>query len=254
MNLKIRARQVCKHTKQAGFTLLEILIALFIFTIISMMLVSALHSVINTLTGVEASAERLRKLQMVLLLVSRDIEQTTNRPVLDANGNEEAAFIGTPRSFTFTHLGYASLAGTTATGGMQRTNFFWDRNTLWRKTYPAVDQAPEVKPNLRALLDNVTNVRFQYLDNEGHFQDSWPQTEAMQVQSSQPLPRAVRVVISIAKWGTVNQLYVIAAQPGKNLLPGGPVPTSTTETRPSHTHDQDAEPEPEPEQDPEPEP
>lgn len=39
-----------------GFTLLEVLIALFVFTILSVMLMSALHNIINYVAGTEKSA------------------------------------------------------------------------------------------------------------------------------------------------------------------------------------------------------
>jgi type II secretion system protein J len=68
--------------RRAGFTLLEILIALFIFTIVSMILVSALHNVLNNQAATEKKAHQLAKLQIAMLLMSRDIEQTirTNKP------------------------------------------------------------------------------------------------------------------------------------------------------------------------------
>src|SRR5690242_2240764 len=96
------------QNKNGGFTLLEILIALFIFTILSLMLASALHNVIGIQTATENNADRLRKLQIVLLIMSRDIEQTVNRPVMGVNGKEEIAFRGTPLKFEFTHTGLAN--------------------------------------------------------------------------------------------------------------------------------------------------
>lgn len=237
MSRRIRLCENRKLGQQAGFTLLEILIALFIFTIISTLLVAALHSVIGALTGAEESAERLRKMQMVLLIMSRDVEQTANRPVLDPTGNEEVAFLGTPRSFTFTHLGFANLTGATASGGMQRTQYFWDHNTLWRRTWTALDQPPQAKPHSRALLDNVVDARFQYLDSEGRFQDSWP----IDGQTNQPLPRAVRVVLITAKWGRLTQLFVIPAQPSKNLQQAPPPPSSSSSSRSAHAQETESD-------------
>src|SRR3990167_9644363 len=93
-----------KLISASGFTLLEILIALFIFTLVSMMLMSALHHIINIQSGTEQNAERLRNLQLTLLKVSRDVEQIVNRPILNTAGKEEYAFIGTVREFEFTHI------------------------------------------------------------------------------------------------------------------------------------------------------
>lgn len=210
MNHKIKYRS---HI--TGFTLLEILIALFIFTIISMMLVSALHTVMNALSGTEENADRLRKMQTTLLIMSRDIEQIVNRPILDASGNEETALVGSPRAFTFTHMGYVTLAGSTANTIMQRTRYFVGQNALWRMTWPALDQAPASRPHARALLENVTDVRFQYLNQEGRFQDNWPPEGGG--GSTQPLPLAIRIILSISNWGKISQLYVISAKASQNM-------------------------------------
>lgn len=211
MNPKIKSNTEMVSSK--GFTLLEILIALFIFTIVSMILVSALHTVMNSLIGTETNADQLRKLQSTLLVMSRDVEQIVYRPVLDTSGNEEAAFLGTPRMFTFTHLGYVNLTSANASRGMQRTRYFWEQNTLWRMTWPVLDQAPGTRAHTRSLLENVSEVRFQYLDQEGRFQDNWP----VEGQVSQQLPRAVRIILTISNWGKISQLYVVQAKASQNI-------------------------------------
>src|SRR5262249_3778215 len=105
-----------KNTK--GFTLLEILIALFIFTILSMMLASALHNVINIQARTENNAERLRKLQMGLLVFSRDIEQAVNRKVVNSSGKDESPFTGSRLSVAFTHAGLANPDGALLRSGL----------------------------------------------------------------------------------------------------------------------------------------
>jgi general secretion pathway protein J len=195
-----------ENKKAAGFTLLEILIALFIFTVLSMMLASTLHNVINLQSHVEANATRLRKLQIGLLIFSRDIQQAVNRPVLNSFGKEENAFIGTPQSFTFTHAGVATQAGDSTGAGiqstLQRTRYMWSSHVLWRMTWETLDQTPESRPHSRSLLADVTDVHFQYLDKEGHFLNRW--------QEKQQLPRAIRLFLTISNWGKLSQLYVIS--------------------------------------------
>jgi general secretion pathway protein J len=213
--------------KKNGFTLLEILIALFIFTILSTMLVGALHSVINAQSGSEINAERLRQLQISLLVMSRDVEQTVNRPVVTAAGKEEAAFIGTPREFIFTHTGFANPTGTVTRSTLQRTRYGGDDNSLWRMSWSALDQAPQSQPHSRRLLTGVASVSFQYLDRDGRFHDNWP----VEGEASQPLPRAVRVYLTISQWGKLSQLYVISAQARKT----NQAPPAQTQTEPAPT-------------------
>jgi general secretion pathway protein J len=202
----------------SGFTLLEILIALFIFTVLSMILVAALRSVIDAHSGTEKSAERLRRLQISLLVMSRDVEQAVNRPVLNIVGKEESAFSGTTRGFTFTHAGYANPDGTLARSALQRTAYIWRDNALWRLSWNVLDQAPDTRSHARELQKDVLEARFEYLDKDGRFRDGWPVPG-----DEQPLPRAVRMLLTINHWGKISQLYLIPAQPGSVVqLPGKP--------------------------------
>ncbi|MFZ2315921.1 MAG: type II secretion system minor pseudopilin GspJ, partial [Gammaproteobacteria bacterium] len=196
---------VSKHATK-GFTLLEILIALFIFTILSMILVSALHNIIGISSRTERNAEQLRKLQMTLLMVSRDVEQTVDRPIINADGKEEEAFIGTPRGFTLTHTGLANPSGLLRST-LQRTGYQWRDQALWRITWPVVDQAPQTKAHERRLL-GVEKMSFEYLDKNGRFQPNWPAIG----QGQEVLPKAVRVTLTITTWGNLSQLYIIPAQ------------------------------------------
>jgi general secretion pathway protein J len=197
-----------------GFTLLEILIALFIFTMLSMMLMGALHSVITADSGTEKNAQRLRIAQIALLTMSRDIEQTVDRPVLNTTGTEEAALIGSSRGFTLTHTGFANPMGTLLQSTLQRTRYYWDQGALWRMTWTALDQAPSSRPHAKRLLTEITAAQFEYLDKEGRFYNDWPPDD----QKKQSLPRAIRVLLTISQWGKLSQLYVISAEPNESTL------------------------------------
>ncbi|HLB41283.1 MAG TPA: type II secretion system minor pseudopilin GspJ [Gammaproteobacteria bacterium] len=189
----------------SGFTLLEILVALFIFTILSMLLVEGLHHVINIQLVTTQHAERLHQLQLTLLMMSRDIEQTINRPVIINSGREEKAFVGNARMFTFTHLGLANSSETITRSTMQRTRYSYDEQAIWRTIWPVLDQAPQSHAHSRRLL-TVAQAYFQYLDKKGRFHNHWP-VEAEGHQ--EPLPQAVRIYLILPQWGSLSQLYVI---------------------------------------------
>lgn len=206
--LSSKFRQSNLMRKTAGFTLIEILIALFIFSIVSLLLAGGLRNVINAQAGTEGKAEKLRELQMVVLVLSRDLEQAMNRPILDASGKEEGAFIGTSKSILFTHMGEANSLGVEARSSMARTGYVFAEQSLYKLTYPVLDQAPQTRAHKRQLLRDVKEVRFEYLDKDGRFHDDW----SANAGGSDPLPRGVRVYITIAKWGTFTGFYVIPAE------------------------------------------
>jgi general secretion pathway protein J len=193
---------------QKGFTLLEILIALFVFTIVAMIMVSALHTALTIQTTTEKNARRFNHLQTTILLMSRDLEQTIDRSILNAGGTEEPALYGTNTEIKFTHAGLANPFWELNRSTLQRTHYFLRKNSLFRETWPVLDQTRHTQASHRLLLKEVTDLRFQYLDQHGKFQNAWPvpgQTEA-------GLPRAIRVLITTKNRGNISQLYVIAGQ------------------------------------------
>lgn len=196
--------------KDAGFTLLELLVALFIFSILSTILVAALQSVINAYTESEKKADRLRSLQRALLILSRDIEQTTFRPIVNTVGKEEPAFVGTMRGFSFTHFGVGDPSGNALTSAMQRVDYHFSERSLWRTVYRVLDQAPQTQAKAHPLLENVSVASFQYVDKQQRLHSTWPIEGE---NNKEPLPRAVKINLTIPHWGKLSQLYVISADP-----------------------------------------
>ncbi len=195
--------------KITGFTLLEILIALFIFTILSLLLSGALRSVINAQETTEKNAARLHHLQVALLLLSRDVEQAVNRPIINSAGKREPAFTGTPTEMVLTHLGLANPAGFYVRSSMQRVRYLWKENEWNRVTWPALDQAPTTRAVVRPILQNVRSVRLQYLAKNGRFYEHWPLPDE---EANQPLPQAVRLQFIFSNGEQISALYVISAQ------------------------------------------
>jgi general secretion pathway protein J len=199
------------HKKTNGFTLLEILVALFIFTIISVIMTHALHNIFQTQDVTEKHAARLAELQMAMLLFSRDIEQSIERPIINTKRDIEPALIGTNKDIAFTHSGLANPQGDLPRSTLQRVAYSLEKNNLIRQTWEVLDQAPTSKSSSRNLLNNVNKIRFDYLDYDNHYNDRWPPAN----KPKAPIfPKAVKLSLELAHWGTITQVYRI---PGRTL-------------------------------------
>jgi general secretion pathway protein J len=194
-----------------GFTLLEILVALFIFTIIAVIMTRVLHTAIDTQSVTEQHAARLQKLQMALLLFSRDVEQMIDRPIQNAERRSEPALLGSDKDLQFTHAGFANPAGQAQTSTLQRTRYQLIGHDLVRQTWEVLDQTATSKPVNRILLHEVNALRFDYLDQEQHYNTHWPPPNK---PKAPVFPVAVKMSLDLGKWGTLSQLYLI---PGSSL-------------------------------------
>lgn len=196
---------MCNDKK--GFTLLEILIALFIFTIISIIMATTLHTVFTSQSGTEKKAEKIAKLQMTFLIFSRDFEQSIDRPITNAKNMPENAFIGTPRMVTLTHGGLKNPAGEMQRSTLQRTQYSLQNHQLIRESWDVLDQTAKTVPEKRVLYQGVNDLRFEYLDSKGKFLNNWPEQN-----SQDPLPVAIRVSLSLQNWGKITELYLLKGQ------------------------------------------
>ncbi len=192
-----------KAAGEGGFTLLELMISLFIFTIVSVIMVTALHSVLTSDAILKAKSARFQILSNTLILMSRDLEQIINRPITNAKGKVEAALIGTSTSVTFTHAGMFNPLVSKST--LERTQYLLLQRSLIRITWPVLDQAPKTQSDQRIIQPDVLQLQFSYLDAKGQFQNSWPPDN----NAANVLPQAIKVSLTLANWGMLTQLYLI---------------------------------------------
>ncbi len=198
------------HRNIKGFTLLEILIATFIFTIVSVIVAGGLHSMLNVQTVVNKKSDALAEWQTAFLLLSRDIQQAVNRPVTNAKGIPEEAFIGESERMTFTSGGFVNPLETSPHSALSRLTYSTKESQLIRTKWPALDAVSTSIPNDRVLLHGVTTFRLEYLDHRRVFQARWPVEN--EKKENGLLPLAVRVTLTLEGRGTISQLYLV---PGK---------------------------------------
>ena len=80
-------------TRENGFTLLEMVVAIGIFAIIASISYSSLTQFISARDMIESKQEELTALQMTMTLIGRDVRFMLNRPVRDSYGDEESMLL-----------------------------------------------------------------------------------------------------------------------------------------------------------------
>lgn len=193
----------------AGFTLLEILVALMILAIISVILVTGLRSVINTKSRVDVVSARLSNAQVALTIISSDMRQIINRPVYDNDGSLLPAIIlysGPAQELEFTRDGYINPMGQQQRSTLQRVVYRWNNGNLERGSWQVIDRINNSQPSYQVLIPNVTNIQWKFLAPQNSVYDSWPSPK---VSANIPLPIAVELIITIKDWGTIHRWFVV---------------------------------------------
>lgn len=118
---------------QRGFTLLEIMIALFILTIVGILISTGLHMIVNTQNKIETKTKALSELQLAIILMERDMQQMINQPTLDEIG------------VTFMRTGFINPF-TVSQGDMtQKIAYKIKDTTLIRFIWNTADKEPEMQ-------------------------------------------------------------------------------------------------------------
>lgn len=195
-----------RRTENA-FTLLELLIAMSIFSLISIMAFSGLNSVLFNKEVVDLQLQRLSNVQRTMLNLSRDIEQAADRPIRDELGSTLPAFSGGQNIdstiFELSRYGWRNPAQQPRST-LQRVAYSFEDNQLIRLYWHHLDHLQTDEPVRRVLLNNVDNVEVRYLDKE--WSDSWPPLDLQQGNTSAP-PRAIEITLELKDWGKITRLF-----------------------------------------------
>lgn len=192
----------------AGFTLLELLISIAVFAILSAMAYAGLQSVMDAKRVTEVQEERLVELQTAFMLIGRDMEQTVSRPVRDGFGDEQAAMLGSPFGnvlLAFTKAGYTNFLNRPRST-LQRVAYRLEDDELKRLSWPMVDQDFDQEPVERVLVKNIKKVEFSYFDGSDQPKDQWPASSFEDV-SLTALPQVVEVKFTLDDMGELRRLF-----------------------------------------------
>ncbi len=193
-----------------GFTLLELLIAITIFSIIATFAYTGLAVVLDAKQQTEQHLERLAKMQLGLHLIQMDIEQAVDRPIRDEYGDTQPALRSGGLSnqlLELTRGGYANPMKL-ARSQLQRVGYQLEEKTLYRLTWPNLDRAQGVEPHRQKLFDGIENLSFSFLDEKLQRQTSWPPSaQGGSGETPAALPRGVELNIESEKMGTLRRVF-----------------------------------------------
>lgn len=195
--------------RQRGFTLVEMLVALTIFALMSVLSYRGLTSVMQTREHLAEDNRRWRDLALTLGQIEQDVGMVVDRPVRDSGDLQLPALVGNPHAFGVNdaQLSISRMGGGWQTGvlaDVQRHGYRLNNSTLEQLVWPVLDQAPRSEPVVHALLERVERFELRYLDGNGNWQARWPLPGA-----AAGLPTAVEVVVELDAGIAVTRVFAL---------------------------------------------
>ena len=194
-----------------GFTLIEVLVALAIFAIMSGIAFRGLGTVLDARERIIEDNRKWRAVAMSFAMIERDLAVAANRP---ARSNEDLplpAFAGNapetrrePAALEFSRMGDD---GTPA----RRVAYRLTGSTLELFAYPAIDAAPRDEAQRYALLNGVKSLETRFLAASGDWLPRWPALEGSRVAGARepPLPRAVALAITLDSGEQLTRVFAL---------------------------------------------
>lgn len=201
---------------RCGFTLFEILIALFIFAILGTIAAIGLHSVLKTHGLIEKRDLQLQRLEIALTVMRRDFTQIIDRSIIDSDGHRKPAILSQElNAVEFTRIGFVNPMQMSRRSEMQRVRYRLDGEKLVRETWPMLNQAPNVQPSRSVLLDGVNDMQIHYVADNGERSIIWPLAEGSNIQvatQKSNLPKVIIIDVKIRFFGQMEMVFPVIAR------------------------------------------
>ena len=192
-------------TRERGFTLIEVLVALALMALVAVLAWRATASLVDGEARLSGEAQRWRMLDAAFARLEGDLRQALPRGVRSASGIEPA-WIGAVEAhgasaIVFTRAGAEFTVEPGAAG--HRIGYRLRDAALEVVYWPALDRARDVEPAAYALVDGIAGFRIAQLGTRGQWSDRWP------LAGDDDVPRAVRVQLSLATGETIERLFAL---------------------------------------------
>jgi|SRR5699024_1735271 len=204
-------------TKQRGFTLLEVIVAIAIFAAMYALAQFAFSQALDQRALLAEHAEVKEQRQRAILFLTQDIEQLIARPIRDSYGDLQPALQGTHESIEFTRLGWANVLDLRQRSQQQRVLYRLEGNQLLRYHWPYLDQQVDAEPVATPLLEQVDKVRWRYLlpqQRNMEWQELWPPLHLeQQPPLYQPLPVSIELKLEFSDGTQLQRYFRTVANP-----------------------------------------
>ncbi len=196
--------------RNAGFTLLELVVVIAIFGVMSVMAYGGLNSVLTSRARVEEALNRTTILQKTYLRLRNDFQQVATRGIRDEFGIAQPAFYapaGLGRT-EFTRGGWRNPQGFSRSG-FERVSYRLDDKKLLRESWRVLDRAQDSLPVKTELLEGIEELRWRFLDANRQWHAQWPAatSQTPQAIAASPPPLAVEITLVTKDSGELRYLF-----------------------------------------------
>ncbi len=198
-----------KHprTNTNGFTLLEILVAISIFSIMSITALTGIVAIMDAQELTNKVGAQIKSLQSMFFYLDRDLRYAIERGIRDEFGDTQAALKADntgAQGLALTRIGASNPQGLKRSS-LVRVRYWLKDDTLIRSQYKSLDRAGEGESLNRNLIDQIEELEFRFLGQNNEWTTFWPPINPASNQRA--LPKAIEITLTHEKMGKIMRLF-----------------------------------------------
>lgn len=184
---------------------------------------SSLSSAISAAESMRSASERMHELNRAVAIISRDIRQIVNRPVVDEFGQLSPSLTGGELArapLVMTRAGWHNTVGAPRST-LQRLEWRLDGDALVRAYFPVLDRTAGTEPVETIVLEGVDRFDVRFLPalsllqsdrddriDQRNWRDNWVPDGSIGEADFMP-PAAIEVIFELRGIGEIRRLYAL---------------------------------------------
>ena len=189
---------------QSGFTLLEVLVAIGIFSVVAIVSYTTLDTYIQQRERLTSHYARLERLQRLFILLERDIQFSVGRKV-QVDDDLQSAMISKQDNILL-GMTVAQADVQNASGiSLKRVEWELDGNELIRAQWDVLDHAGNLEPARLLVSDDVADIEFSYF-----IYSSDRRLETSDSLDSGQMPAGIELNVTLISGGSYRRVFALA--------------------------------------------
>lgn len=210
----LTGRLINNRSANKGFTLIEILIAIAIFAMLSLAAYQILQGVLRSNEISKVHDEELMKLQRSMLIIDQDFTQIIARKSRDEVLEKEqqrllttgkGIFESTDQAVEFTRSGWSNPMNLLPRSNLLRVRYLLIDGNLERHYFLYPDISSGEKAYKQVLFSDVTALSFRFWNKKG--KGKWKTTWNEKTR----LPAGIEIRFTTKKYGEIYRQFIIAS-------------------------------------------